>query len=50
MPTKSPAQRRLMEAVAHSTKFAKKTGIPQAVGKEFITADLIRKTKEKKIA
>ena len=28
-----------MQAVAHSPKFAKKVGIPQAVGKEFAAAD-----------
>lgn len=39
MPSKSPAQHRLMEAVAHDSKFAKKVGIPQKVGKEFATAD-----------
>jgi len=39
MPSKSPAQHRLMEAVAHSPKFAKKVGIPTAVGKEFAKAD-----------
>jgi hypothetical protein len=35
MPAKSKAQLRLMQAVAHSAKFAKKTGIPQSVGREF---------------
>ena len=39
MPSKSPAQHRLMEAVAHNPEFAKKTGIPQKVGKEFSKAD-----------
>jgi len=39
MPSKSPAQHRLMEGVAHSAKFAKKVGIPQKVGKEFASAD-----------
>ena len=39
MPSKSPEQKRLMQAVAHSPKFAKKVGIPQAVGKEFAAAD-----------
>ena len=28
-----------MEGVAHSEKFAKKVGIPQKVGKEFVSAD-----------
>ena len=39
MPTKSPAQHRLMEAVAHNPKFAKKVGIPQSVGKEMVAHD-----------
>ena len=43
MPSKSPAQHRLMEAVAHNPQFAKKAGIPQKVGKEFAAADEGRK-------
>jgi hypothetical protein len=39
MPSKSPAQKRLMQAVAHSPEFAKKVGVPQKVGKEFAAAD-----------
>jgi len=39
MPSKSKAQRNLMAAVAHDQKFAKKVGIPQTVGKEFVEAD-----------
>ena len=39
MPSKSPAQKRLMQAVAHSKEFAKKVEIPQKVGKEFVKAD-----------
>ena len=39
MPSKSPAQARLMAAVAHDPKFAKKVGVPQSVGKEFNEAD-----------
>ena len=35
MPTKSPAQERFMQAVAHNPKFAKKVGVPTKVGKEF---------------
>lgn len=42
MPTVSPAQHRLMEGVAHNPAFAKKVGIPQHVGKEFVSADAIR--------
>ena len=43
MPSKSPAQHRLMEGVAHSKAFAKKVGIPQSVGKEFAAADKMKK-------
>ena len=39
MPSKSPAQKRLMQAVAHSPEFAKKVGVPTKVGKEFAKAD-----------
>jgi hypothetical protein len=39
MPSKSPAQHRLMEAVAHNPAFAKKVGVPAKVGKEFSKAD-----------
>ena len=39
MPSKSKAQHKLMEAVAHNSKFAKKVGIPQSVGKDFSEAD-----------
>lgn len=46
MPSKSAKQHRLMEAVAHSPKFAKKVGIPQKVGKEFAAADKRKKAKK----
>jgi hypothetical protein len=46
MPSKSPSQHRLMEAVAHNPGFAKKVGIPQKVGKEFARADEGKKFKE----
>lgn len=46
MPSKSPAQHRLMEGVAHSKAFAKKVGIPQSVGKDFAKADIGKKFKE----
>jgi len=39
MPSKSPSQHRLMEAVAHNPAFAKKVGISQKVGKDFANAD-----------
>lgn len=35
MPYKSESQARLMRAVAHSPGFAKKVGIPVAVGQKF---------------
>ena len=45
MPSKSPSQHRLMEAVAHSPSFAKKVGIPTKVGKDFAKADEGKKFK-----
>lgn len=39
MPTTSPAQHRLMEAVAHDPAVSKKTGIPQSVGREMVAKD-----------
>lgn len=35
MPAKSAAQKRLMDAAAHSPAFAKKAGIPSKVAKEY---------------
>lgn len=46
VPSKSAAQHRLMQAVAHSPEFAKKVGVPMSVGKEFVKADKGRKFKE----
>lgn len=52
MPSKSPAQARLMAGAAHNSSFAKKVGVPQAVGKEFNMADkrtgILRKKGKKK--
>lgn len=39
MPSKTKAQHNLMAAVANNPAFAKKTGIPQSVGAEFMKAD-----------
>jgi hypothetical protein len=39
MPSKSPAQARMMAAAAHSADFAKKVGVPPVVAKEFNRAD-----------
>jgi hypothetical protein len=46
MPSKSKAQHKLMTAVAHNAKFAKKVGIPQSVGKDFAEADKGKKFKK----
>lgn len=39
MPSVSKDQEKFMQAVAHSRGFAKKTGVPQSVGKDFNEAD-----------
>ncbi len=39
MPSKSPAQARLMAAAAHDPGFARKVGIPQNVATEFNQED-----------
>jgi hypothetical protein len=39
MPSKSKAQHNFMAAVANNPTFAKKTGVPQSVGKDFLNAD-----------
>ena len=46
MPSKSKAQHKLMTAVAHNPKFAKKVGIPKSVGKDFVEADKCKKFKK----
>ena len=43
MPSVSKKQHNFMNAVAHSPAFAKKTGVPQSVGKDFSNADKSRK-------
>jgi len=43
MPSKSKEQHNFMAAVANNPSFAKKAGVPTAVGKEFIEADEGRK-------
>lgn len=47
MPSKSPKQRRFMQAAAHNPAFAKKAGIPQSVAREFVRADKRRAKKKK---
>lgn len=39
MPSKSPAQARMMAAAAHNPQFASKVGVPQSVAKEYNSAD-----------
>ena len=36
MPTKSKKQEKFMNAIAHNKDFAKKVGVSQKVGKEFV--------------
>ena len=43
MPSVSGKQHRFMAAVANNPKFAKKAGVPQSVGEEFVQADKGRK-------
>ena len=46
MPSKTKAQHNLMAMVANDPAAAKRLGIPQRVGKEFMEADKGRKFKE----
>lgn len=39
MPSKTPAQARMMAMVAHDPEAAKRTGVPQSVAKDFNAAD-----------
>jgi hypothetical protein len=39
MPANSLAQKKLMDAVKHNAAFARKVGIPQSVGRDFVAAD-----------
>lgn len=48
MPSKSKAQHNLMEMVAHDKAAAKRVGISQNVGKEFVSADKARGKKNTK--
>jgi hypothetical protein len=43
VPSTSKKQHNFMAAVANNPAFAKKTGVPQSVGKDFSTADKGRK-------
>jgi predicted transcriptional regulator len=46
MPSKSKAQHNLMAMVANDPKAAKRLGIPQSVGKDYVKADKGRKFAE----
>ena len=46
MPSKTKEQHNFMAAVAKNPAFAKKAGVPQSVGQEFINADKGRKFAE----
>ena len=48
MPSKSKKQHDFMQAVAHSVSFAKKVGVPQSVGREYVAADKGRDTEKHK--
>lgn len=52
MPSRSPAQARMMAAAAHNPAFAKKVGVPVSVAKEFNQADkskgILRRAMEEK--
>lgn len=50
MPSKSKKQHNLMEAVAHDPGFAKKKGIPQSVGRDYVDADKGKSEGKKKSA
>jgi len=47
MPSKTPKQKKLMQAAAHNKEFAKKVGVPQKVAKEFVKADKKKGSKKK---
>lgn len=46
MPSTSKKQHNFMAAVAKNPKFAKKVGVPQSVGEEFLTADKGKKFRQ----
>lgn len=46
VPSKTRKQHMFMEAVSRNPAFAKKVGVPQSVGREFVKADKGRKFAE----
>ena len=45
MPSKTPQQKKFMQAVANNPKFAKKVKVPVKVGKEFVKSDKAKRSK-----
>ena len=43
-PSKTPKQKRTMQAAKHNPAFAKKMGIPQSVASDFVKADKGKKS------
>lgn len=41
MPSVSPKQHRFMEMVAHNPAAASRVGVPQSVGRDYVSADKI---------
>ena len=39
MPSSSLKQHKFMEMIAHDPKAAKRVGVPQSVGQDFVAAD-----------
>lgn len=50
MPSTSPKQHRFMEMVAHDPKAAKRVGVPQSVGEDFVAADQRKSEHVKRLA
>lgn len=48
MPSKSKAQKKLMQAAAHSSEFAKKVGVTVKVAKEYVKEDKAKAKGKKK--
>ena len=46
MPSKSKKQHNFMAAVANNPKFARKAGVPQSVGKDYIEVDKMKGMKK----
>ncbi len=43
MPSRSKAQHNFMEMIAHDAAAAHRVGVPQGVGKDFVSADTGKK-------